>query len=558
MLGFSCRDTGREPLSEEDLQLLYAESQLHFVDFLESWQGFAMEMSRMLPMRSYSYQDGIEPFRETRQISDLFSDFGGSSRELMRSADQRESSFIAGSTRIMRAFAYQLLIDLTNEHDLPLVSAGEQRVLNGNTAQGFLAGFPPDSNYMLSLEVLDEAILNLENSPVSPDVDIFYEGDANKWIRLANSLKLRAYNNTRLVDESAKDNINAILQEGMLIEDISEDFEYHYQRAAGREQELASLFERSYRDNADWQPPFMSNYYMWLLVGEKAVPDPRSRFYFYRQVPDFTNADRIAVCPNFDVLGEGAVLPETPQHYREIDANMPYCIANEAGYYGRDHGNGMGLAEDAGSRTLVGLYPFGGKFDDNSFESGRGNTRATGEEMAISPYFHASYLYFIRAEAALTLGTADNPLLMLEEGIRRSFEKVRSFSMVLDPNFQPDTCLSTACETIGDILNRLQAEEENYISYVRDQYNAATDANEKLDLIMKEYLIALWGNGMEAYNNYRRTAMPRNIQPLIDLQGSQPLSFPRKAPEMFGGFGGPIPYANDTVFWDNNDASLFR
>ena len=32
-----------------------------------------------------------------------------------------------------------------------------------------------------------------------------------------------------------------------------------------------------------------------------------------------------------------------------------------------------------------------------------------------------------------------------------------------------------------------------------------TTDGDRLNVIMKEYFIALWGNGIESYNNYRRT-----------------------------------------------------
>jgi hypothetical protein len=35
-------------------------------------------------------------------------------------------------------------------------------------------------------------------------------------------------------------------------------------------------------------------------------------------------------------------------------------------------------------------------------------------------------------------------------------------------------------------------------------------------MIMKEYFIASWGNGIEPYNNYRRTGFPSNFQPTLE------------------------------------------
>jgi hypothetical protein len=79
-------------------------------------------------------------------------------------------------------------------------------------------------------------------------------------------------------------------------------------------------------------------------------------------------------------------------------------------------------------------------------------------------------------------------------------------------------------------------------------------------VIATEYWFALYGNGIEAYNLYRRTGMPLNLQPALD---PNPGSFIRS-------FYYPTAFvsrnvnakqkANMTtpVFWDNNPASLFK
>jgi hypothetical protein len=47
---------------------------------------------------------------------------------------------------------------------------------------------------------------------------------------------------------------------------------------------------------------------------------------------------------------------------------------------------------------------------------------------------------------------------------------------------------------------------------VIDAYDAAGSTDQKLDILIKEYYIALWGNGVDAYNTYRRTGKPGNMQ----------------------------------------------
>ena len=78
-------------------------------------------------------------------------------------------------------------------------------------------------------------------------------------------------------------------------------------------------------------------------------------------------------------------------------------------------------------------------------------------------------------------------------------------------------------------------------------------------MIAKEFFVALYGNGIDAYNFYRRTGYPSDLQP--DLEPN-PGAFIRS-------FLYPAVYANNNntvtqktsvtekVFWDNNPDAGF-
>ncbi len=88
--------------------------------------------------------------------------------------------------------------------------------------------------------------------------------------------------------------------------------------------------------------------------------------------------------------------------------------------------------------------------------------------------------------------------------------------------------------------------------------NAGTDAD-RLNVIMKEYYLALWGNGVESYNNYRRTGMPKNIQPNLN---PSPGPFLRSLiyPAVFALRNNNVTQKSTTnvkVFWDTNPDNLF-
>ena len=56
-----------------------------------------------------------------------------------------------------------------------------------------------------------------------------------------------------------------------------------------------------------------------------------------------------------------------PGYLNPYPEGVPFCGLSD-GYWGRDHGNDNGIPPDGFLRTLRGIYPGGGRFDDRSFE----------------------------------------------------------------------------------------------------------------------------------------------------------------------------------------------
>jgi hypothetical protein len=98
-----------------------------------------------------------------------------------------------------------------------------------------------------------------------------------------------------------------------------------------------------------------------------------------------------------------------------------------------------------------------------------------------------------------------------------------------------------------------------YVDKVLELYDAAATNSDKLNVIMKEYYLALWGNGIESYNNYRRTGMPKNMQPNLN---PTPGPFLRSMPYpgSFANRNNNVTQKTTTnvkVFWDTNPDNLF-
>jgi hypothetical protein len=75
-----------------------------------------------------------------------------------------------------------------------------------------------------------------------------------------------------------------------------------------------------------------------------------------------------------------------------------------------------------------------------------------------------------------------------------------------------------------------------------------------LNVIETEYYLAAWGNGVETYNNYRRTGCPNNLQPALS---PNPGSFIRSFfyASVYANYNKNAVQKTTTnvkVFWDTN------
>lgn len=417
--------------------------------------------------------------------------------------------------------------------------------------------------YNALYEKLNEAIANLSVPDQVIFEDLFFEGDAsdriNNWIKVANTLKIRMYVQSKLVgNANATSEINNIIASGMYISDKSDDFQAKFGTNNANPDVRHPDYLAGYVGGAGGT--YMSNEFMNILLNDKSIQDPRLRFYVYRQ----SLADPT-----------GSLLP------CDGNANYNFCYL-ERGYWGRDHADDEGIPNDGNLRSTFGVYPAGGAFDDrnvgvitqNAIIEYNGftvipvnpdtdlpytenewvyQTLATPIATAnnpglggagIYPMILSSFTDFYLAEASLPspagLGVSGSPITYLENAIRKSFAKVYKFSEVAI-----DQTAQTAIDT--------------YVSEVLTVYGNATTDQERLSVIMKEFYIASWGNSVESYNGYRRTGFP-------ELGGSviNNTDFPRNYlipdSELNSNDNPDIEQITRTtkVFWDTNPDDFIK
>lgn len=171
----------------------------------------------------------------------------------------------------------------------------------------------------------------------------------------------------------------------------------------------------------------------------------------------------------------------------------------------RPHGdNGPPVATDFPKITVHGLYPVGGKYNDGTTGSTTAIMGAAGAGASV--ILTSAFTQFIIAEAQLALNSNSGAArIALENGIRGSIDKVMTFR----PNAIPAG---------ADVPT--QAEIDAYVAGVLSAYDAAGGNEAKLDIVLREYYKALWGNGVEAYNNYRRTGYPSGLPASMNQSGT--------------------------------------
>lgn len=512
-----------------DVDLYLNAAQLNFNSFYLSASNFGGALTRQQVFFGPTYNNGYVPESFDDIWSTAYTGVYKNVDALLPIAESQKKFFQAGIAKILKAYTTLTLVDQFG--DVPF-SEANLGAANTNPVADPSAGI-----YDACLALLDEAIANI-NSPENagtPTNDLFFKGSKTAWVRLANTLKLRAYVTTRLVDASAKDKINAILTSD-LIDDVAgtEDFVFKY----GTKQDAPDSRHPWYANNYTTTTPndYLSTYFMWALIYGKGSSlfdlDPRRRFYFYRQVLDYSKVDEETCACAFQAR---------PAHFPE---DMPYCLPDfdfTFGYWGRDHGDNSGIPPDDSYRTTYGVYPAAGEFDDS-----KGGTKligSAGKGAGIDPIWMSFYTKFLLAESALTLGTTGDARALLEQGIRASISKVVAF---------PATVGVTVPSTRVPTPEKIDA----YVNNVLASYDAA-DADGKLDIIMKEYYLAAFGNGIEPYNNYRRTGKPANLQ--LCVTTPNPGLFMRSAlyPSVYvnRNINAPAqkqPGAAVKVFWDNN------
>jgi hypothetical protein len=469
-----------------DVNLIMNAVQYNFADFHNRASGVTAQLVRLTSMTGgdryatairSTATDGLWTVAYQRTLVNI--------QTLIPLAEKTNLTTHVAVAKILQAYIYITLVDIYG--DVPQMEAlqGVSGVFNPKATTGSEA-------YTKAISLLGEARTELAKTGTAAGAplsrDVYYGGNRDRWTALANTLELKAWLNMSLVNSAqANTRIDALLAENVLIDTEAENFTYKY-AGVTVPPSRHPLYDQYYDPIIANAGGYIGNWFMWELYQGNGLQDPRWRYYLYRQVG--SNAEAFRRDPKN--VGCGVI----PAHY--ASGNFIFCQF-EPGFYGRDHGDDSGTNPDSPFITCAGAYPAGGKIDakpttDRTFyEPTRQGDGGNGA--GIEPILMSFYVDFMKAEYLLRKSNdVAGAKTALATAIGNSITQIRNFAnskgQVLPAGLEPSTSA--------------------YQSAVATKYDAATD---KMDIIGREFYMACFGNGVEAYNLYRRTGAPKNMQP---------------------------------------------
>ncbi|MBN8652078.1 MAG: SusD/RagB family nutrient-binding outer membrane lipoprotein [Cytophagales bacterium] len=536
-------DPNQITVSGADVDLIMNGVQLDFADFFDAVHSTVNPLVRMEAMTGgFRYQTANSPQGADGIWSLAYEDVLINAETMIGLAEEKGLTTHIAVGKILQAYVLLTLVDVFG--DIPLSEAlkASEGNFNPNADSG-------ESVYDFAIGLLTDARTELAKTGTDAGGalirDVYYAGNRTRWNALANSLELKAQLNLSMLPArkaGADTRITALLAAD-LIDTEAENFTYKYSNTTVPVSRHPMY--RQYYDPIRGQAGgYIANYFLYELFAGKVDPldpsvtveDPRWRYYFYRQVGSIAQA--LAVDPKSLGCAPGA----PPQHYTDQNVKM-FCVF-DPGFYGRDHGDGFGIPPDGPVLTAAGVYPAGGKIDNTSLANATfvGSTiQGDGADGAgIQPIFMSWFTDFLKAEILARSGNTAGAKTAMNDGINNSITQIRNFAtskgQVLSAGREPSTSA--------------------YLAAVNFEFDNAAN---KLDIIGNEFYISCWGNGIEAYNNYRRTSAPRNMQPTLQTNPGpwyRSYVYPSTYVNLNDNASQKDFNATNKVFWDTNPDNL--
>jgi len=374
----------------------------------------------------------------------------------------------AGIAKILKAYTYSVAVDVFG--DVPYSEANKLK-------QGILyPKFDDDAAIYESLfTLINEGIADLNNntapnSQVPGADDLIYEGNVARWIKAANTIKLKMYTQIRKVKNVSAE-VNALISGGNLISQTSESFLIPYGPNGATDDRNPGFYTyfATQRSNhvSPWFYEIMKGYNPRIFTGN---PDPRINYYIYNQV----NAT------------------QAPREGNQTEYRDGAFVSIYFGSVGPDRDRSQ-----QNTISLFGIYPVGGKYDDGSATVATANSGTGAAPYRLITYADRLYL---EAELMNTGVISGDAKAKLSAAMAESFKQVDYvITTYVNPSQNVPALVGSAAVT-------------TYTNNVLAEYDAAS-TEKKLEIIMTQKWLSSVGSAVDQYTDIRRTGYPVVFDP---------------------------------------------
>lgn len=382
----------------------------------------------------------------------------------------------AGVAKVLKAYTFSMMVDIWGE--IPFTEFDQFK--EGIRQPKFDKGA---DIYPQLITMLDEAITDLsatDNTVKPSGDDIVYGGNATKWKKAANTIKLKLYTQMRLVKDVSGPVTALLSNPASLINSQDESFMFTFgpygatdDRYPGYDEYSAA--QRGGEVPSPWLYEIMKGHNPNIYSG---VEDSRIPYYFYNQKLPGASTEN---CTDFRDGGFITII---------FGSNGP-CAAGA----------------NSNSFSLLGIYPVGGRYDDGAGKSINA-TASSGDYAAINAGTGAA------PQRALTY--ADRLYLeaeLIHAGVVSGDERA-VFKKALDASFdQVDYVVKNYVkpkQTVPLIVGT--AATDAYKTSVMNAFDNGS-SDRKLEYIMTQKWLSRLGNSVDNYTDYRRTGYPLLFRP---------------------------------------------
>ena len=388
--------------------------------------------------------------------------------EIIKAATPAGNFKYAGIAKILKAYSYSQFVDVFG--DLPFTEANKFK--DGVQFAKFDAS---KDIYPALITLINEGIADLNNTAVNSKVpaadDVIYQGSVAKWIKAANTIKLKLYTQVRKVQNVQADVTALLATPANLINTTAESFLLPYGPLGATDDRHPGFGDYFATQRANhispWFYGILKGYNPNILTSN---PDPRVPYYFYNQMKATT----------------------APREGNQTEYRDGAFVSIYFGSVGPDRDRNQ-----QGTISVMGMYPVGGRYDQ-----GDGLNVSATSGTGAAPYRFITYADRLYLEAELInvgLATGDAKA-KLQAAIKESFRQV---DYVITTYVKPTQIVPSLITTGADTT---------YTKKILTDYDAAS-VDKKLEIIMTEKWIANYGNAVDQYTDYRRTGYPILFDP---------------------------------------------